>query len=195
MEGERPVFGSDACIYEPYVLLRSYMALQGREEIALPEETEALIGAVYGEDGNQPGSGVLAEALAEAIASVEGIGPITAQNILTWFAHDHNHAMVEKLRRAGVKLAAESKPIAEDEQPLADLKFVITGTLSLPRDDIKVWIESLGGKVTGSVSQKTSYLVIGTDPGGSKYNRAQALDTPLLTEEDLYALAGTQKPL
>ncbi|MGC9396674.1 MAG: NAD-dependent DNA ligase LigA [Anaerolineae bacterium] len=133
----------------------------------------------------------LAEASPEVIASVEGLGPITAQNILTWFSHDHNHAMVEKLRQAGVKLAAESKPVVEGEQPLADLTFVITGTLSLPRNDVKAWIESLGGKVTGSVSQKTSYLVIGTDPGGSKYNRAQALDTPLLTEEELYALAGT----
>ena len=133
----------------------------------------------------------LAEAPAEAIASVEGIGPITAQNILTWFAHDHNRAMVEKLRRAGVKLAAESKAVVEGEQPLADLTFVITGTLSLPRNDVKAWIESLGGKVAGSVSQKTNYLVIGIDPGGSKYNRAQALNTPLLTEEELYAFAGT----
>jgi len=132
----------------------------------------------------------LAEASAEAIAAVEGIGPITAQNILTWFAHVHNRAMVEKLRQAGVKLAAERQAVAADEQPLVDLTFVITGTLSRPRDAVKAWIESLGGKVAGSVSQKTSYLVIGADPGGSKYNRAQALDTPLLTEEQLYALAG-----
>ncbi|MBN2394212.1 MAG: NAD-dependent DNA ligase LigA [Anaerolineae bacterium] len=136
----------------------------------------------------------LAEAPAEAVASVEGIGPITAQNILTWFAHDHNHAMVEKLREVGVKLTAESKAAVEGEQPLADLTFVITGTLSFPRDEIKAWIESLGGKVAGSVSQKTSYLVIGADPGGGKYNRAQALDTPLLTEEELCALAGTRPP-
>jgi len=133
----------------------------------------------------------LATAPAEAIASVAGIGPITAQNILTWFAHVHNRAMVEKLRQAGLKLAAESKPVVAGEQPLADLTFVITGTLSRPRDDVKAWIEALGGKVAGSVSQKTSYLVIGVDPGGSKYNRAQELDTPLLTEEQLYALAGT----
>lgn len=133
----------------------------------------------------------LATAPAEVIASVAGIGPITAQNILTWFAHVHNRAMVEKLRQAGLKLAAESKPVVAGEQPLADLTFVITGTLSRPRDDVKAWIEALGGKVAGSVSQKTSYLVIGVDPGGSKYNRAQELDTPLLTEEQLYALAGT----
>ena len=78
------------------------------------------------------------------------------------------------------------------EQPLAGFTFVITGTLSRPRDDVKAWIESLGGQVAGSVSQKTSYLVVGADPGGSKFNRAQELDTPLLTEEQLYALAGSQ---
>jgi DNA ligase (NAD+) len=116
----------------------------------------------------------LAAASAETMAAVEGIGPITAQNILTWFAHDRNHAMVEKLRQAGVRLAAAGKVAVAGEQPLADLTFVITGALALPRDDVKVWIESLGGKVAGSVSQKTSYLVIGADPGGSKYTRAQA---------------------
>lgn len=134
----------------------------------------------------------LAAAPAEVIASVEGIGPITAQNILTWFAHVHNRAMVEKLRQAGLKLAAESRPLMVGEQPLAGFTFVITGTLSRPRDDVKAWIESLGGQVAGSVSQKTSYLVVGADPGGSKFNRAQELDTPLLTEEQLYALAGSQ---
>ncbi len=138
-----------------------------------------------------PTLGALAEAPAEVIASVEGIGPITAQNILTWFAHVHNRAMVEKLRQAGLKLAAESKAVVVGEQPLADLTFVITGALSRPRDDVKAWIASLGGKVAGSVSQKTSYLVVGADPGGSKYNRAQELNTPLLTEEQLYALAGS----
>lgn len=132
----------------------------------------------------------LARASAEAIASVEGIGPVTAQNIVTWFAHVHNRAMVEKLRQAGLKLAKESRVVV-GEQPLAGLTFVITGTLSCSRDDVKAWIESFGGKIAGSVSQKTSYLVIGDDPGGSKYNRAQELNTPLLTEEQLRALVGT----
>lgn len=139
-----------------------------------------------------PSLDALASAEAESIAAVEGIGPITAQNILTWFAHDHNRAMVEKLRRAGLKLTAETRVSVADSQPLAGLTFVITGTLSRPRDEIAAWIESSGGKVAGSVSQKTSYLVVGDDPGGSKYNRAQALNTPLLTEEQLYALAGVR---
>ncbi len=137
-----------------------------------------------------PSLDALASADAENIAAVEGIGPITAQNILTWFAHEHNRAMVEKLRQAGLKLATENKAVVADGQPLAGLTFVITGTLSRPRDDIAAWIEAQGGKVAGAVSQKTSYLVVGEDPGGSKYNRAQALNTPVLTEEQLYTLVG-----
>ncbi len=139
--------------------------------------------------GAFPTLDALAGASAEVIASVEGIGPVTAQNILTWFAHVHNRAMVEKLHQVGLKLATESRVVV-GEQPLAGLTFVITGTLSRPRDDVKAWIESFGGKISGSVSQKTSYLVIGDDPGGSKYNRARELNTPLITEEQLRALVG-----
>lgn len=140
--------------------------------------------------GAFPSLDALASAEADAIAAVEGIGPITAQNILTWFAHPHNRAMVEKLRSAGLQLAAQAKVAAAlAEQPLAGLTFVITGTLLQPRDDVKAWIEALGGKVAGSVSQKTDYLVIGDNPGGSKFNRAQALNTPMLTEVQLSDLA------
>jgi DNA ligase (NAD+) len=86
-----------------------------------------------------------------------------------------------------VRLAAEVKaPAAETSgpQPLAGLTFVITGTLSQPRDEIQAWIEARGGKVSGSVSPKTSYLVAGAD-AGSKYTRAQALGVPILDEAQL----------
>ncbi len=133
----------------------------------------------------------LAEAPEEAIATVEGIGPITAQNLKAWFERGHNREMVEKLRAAGLRLTAE---VDEDTtigpHPLENMTFVITGTLSQPRSAIKAWIESQGGKVTGSVSQKTDYLVIGENPGGTKYNRAQALDIPMLNEAALYELAA-----
>jgi DNA ligase (NAD+) len=136
--------------------------------------------------GAFPSLDALASAEADTIATVEGIGPITAQNILTWFAHPHNRAMIDKLRGAGLQLTAYARVEATPaDQPLAELTFVITGTLSRPRDDVEAWIEALGGKVAGSVSQKTDYLVIGENPGGSKYNRAQALNTPMLTEAQL----------
>jgi DNA ligase (NAD+) len=137
-----------------------------------------------------PSLDALSSASAEAIAAVGGIGPITAQNILTWFAHERNRAMIEKLRRARVRLARET-PVkrAPTAQPLAGRTFVITGTLSQPRNAVKAWIESQGGKVTSSVSKNTAYLVVGENPGGSKVTRAQALGTPILTESQLYQLA------
>ena len=136
-----------------------------------------------------PSLAALASASEESIAAVEGIGPITAQNILTWFASPHNRDMVDKLRQAGLRLESEGKAAAiVGEQPLVGLTFVITGTLSQPRNDVIAWIESQGGKVAGSVSQKTSYLVTGENPGGSKFNRAQALNIPMLNEDQLRAL-------
>jgi DNA ligase (NAD+) len=138
-----------------------------------------------------PALDALAEAPEEAVAEVEGIGPITAQSIKTWFAHQHNREMVEKLRAAGLRLQAEAKaPQSAEAQPLRGITFVITGTLSQPRSEIKAWIESQGGRVTGSVSQRTDYLVTGENPGGTKYNRAQALEIPTLNEEALYALVA-----
>ncbi len=99
--------------------------------------------------------------------------------------------MLQKLRRADLTLMLpEAEPAPAGQQPLAGLSFVITGTLSRPRGEIQAWIESLGGKVTGSVSSKTSYLVIGEDPGGTKFNRAQALGLPMLDEAALQDLAG-----
>ncbi len=126
----------------------------------------------------------LATASDEALGAVEGIGPITARAIKEWFGREHNRNMVEKLRRAGVTTAAEA-PVPQQEGPLTSLTFVITGTLSRPRDEIRARIEEAGGKVTGSVSKKTDYLVIGADPGGSKFNRAQTLGTPMLDEAGL----------
>ena len=76
---------------------------------------------------------------------------------------------------------------------LAGLSFVITGTLSQPRDAFEQLIRSHGGTMQGSVSKKTSYLLIGTDPGGSKYNKAQTLKTPMLTEAELMALIAERE--
>ncbi len=142
--------------------------------------------------GAFPTLDALSAAAEETIATVEGIGPITARNIKTWFAHSHNQDMVKKLRLAGLQLAAPAKPAASvaptGPQPFAGLTFVITGSLSQPRDDVQSWIESLGGKITGAVSPKTSYVIVGDDPG-SKYNKAQALGVPTLDETQLHNLA------
>ncbi len=128
----------------------------------------------------------LAAASEEALAAVEGIGPITAHRVITWFQRPHNAALVKKLRAAGLRLEAAAPP-ADTPHPLAGSTFVITGTLSRPRSEIKAWIEAQGGKVTGSVSGKTGYLVAGASPG-SKYARAEALGVPILSEDALFAL-------
>jgi DNA ligase (NAD+) len=131
----------------------------------------------------------LGAATEETLAAVEGIGPITARNVLAWFGHRRNRQMVEKLRSAGVRLRAEAPTSDAESGPLEGLTFVITGTLSRPRSEIQAWIESHGGKVTGSVSGRTSYLVVGASPGGSKFRKAQQLQTPMIEEEELRRLA------
>ena len=136
----------------------------------------------------------LADASEEEMAAIEGIGPKIAASVRTWFARERNQEMVKKLRRAGVRLAASAEARAPTEGPLDGQTFVITGALSQPRKEIQAWIEAQGGKVTGSVSGNTDYLVIGENPGGSKYRKAQKLETPMIDEAALYKLAG-QKAL
>ena len=135
-----------------------------------------------------PSLEALQAATTAEIAGVEGLGPITAQAVTDWSARLPNREIAARLREAGLLLQA-TEPARPSEQSFAGLIFVITGSLSRPRDEVQTWIESLGGKVTGSVTAKTDYLVIGADPGGTKYARAQALKTPMVTEEELAALA------
>ncbi len=137
-----------------------------------------------------PSVEALAAAPEETLSTVEGIGPYTARSVREWFAVDHNRDFVAKLQRAGVRLAEEVRPAVAVAGPLKGLTFVITGTLSRPREEVKAWIEAHGGKVTDTVSAKTSYLVIGTDPGGTKFRKAQQLSIPLLSEAELAQLAG-----
>ena len=131
----------------------------------------------------------LAAASREELEGVAGLGPHTAGAIVEWFACPRNQEFVEKLRRAGVKLEQETPqlwPVSDRATgPLAGLTFVITGTLSRPRQEVAEAIEQHGGKVTGSVSRKTSYLVVGEAPGGAKYRKAQQLGVPIVDEAQL----------
>ena len=129
----------------------------------------------------------LAAATPEALEEIPGLGPRTATAIVQWFANPGNRQFLGKLRRAGVKLEAET-PAAPTEGALTGLTFVITGTLSRSRDAMAKLIEEHGGKVTGSVSRKTDYLVVGESPGGSKYRKAQQLEVPLVDEDQVLAL-------
>ena len=132
----------------------------------------------------------LASASIEEIQAVPGVGPFTAQAVHEWFQRERNREVVEKLKRAGVRLATE-EAAAAPAGPLAGRRFAITGRLrTLSREEAVQRIRAAGGTVTDAVSSKTDYLVIGEDPG-SKLARAQQLGVRTLTEEEFLELLGS----
>jgi DNA ligase (NAD+) len=114
-----------------------------------------------------------------------------AAAILDWFGRERNQLVLKKLKAAGVWPVMEPSAVHGPRTgPLSGLTFVVTGTLpTLSRDDAKELIESHGGKVTDSVSKKTSYLVLGEAPG-SKYDKAKELGVKIIGEEELRKLVG-----
>ena len=126
----------------------------------------------------------------EEIAEVEGFGPDRAEAVAEWFADEENRALVEELRGLGLRFEAgeDERP---QEGPLTGSTYVITGTLErFSREDATARLEALGAKVTGSVSARTTGLVVGEEPGASKLTKAQKAEVPVLSESDLLALLG-----
>lgn len=125
----------------------------------------------------------------EELAAVEGVGPTIAASIREWYAVDWHREIVERWRRAGVRM--EEEPPAEGEavpQTLAGLTLVVTGTLErFSRDSATEAIRARGGKVTNSVSKKTSFLIAGEN-AGSKYDKAEKLGVPILDEAGFLTL-------
>ena len=114
----------------------------------------------------------------ETLEAVHDIGPIVAKRIIEFFAEEHNREVISQLCEAGVHWIAVEKPQA---QLLSGKTFVLTGTLSMPRAELKEKLQSLGAKVTGSVSKKTDYVVVGDNPG-SKHDKAIKLGVEVLDE-------------
>ncbi|MCW5878996.1 MAG: NAD-dependent DNA ligase LigA [Anaerolineales bacterium] len=132
----------------------------------------------------------LATAGMDDIDDIEGIGPSIAEAITDWFSKPANQRVLAKLKAAGFWPQSAPPKAPSGPQPFAGQTFVITGTLpSLSRKEAQQLIESLGGKVSGSVSAKTSYVVVGED-AGSKLDKARELGITTLDEEALKALAG-----
>jgi len=133
----------------------------------------------------------LARASVADLQNMDGVGPNTAQAIVDWFARQANRNVLEKLRLAGVWPVAEAAPRrSAAEMPFAGQTFVITGALpTFSRDAAKEYIQTRGGKVTDSVSKKTSFVVVGEAPG-SKLEKAQSLGVSILDELGLRQLAG-----
>ncbi|MDO9197210.1 NAD-dependent DNA ligase LigA [Rhodoferax sp.] len=132
------------------------------------------------------------DATLEQLLQVSDIGPIVALSVRTFFDQAHNREVVEQLRACGVTWQ-EGAPAPVTPKPLTGKTFVLTGTLpTLSRDEAKDLIEAAGGKVAGSVSKKTSYVVAGTE-AGSKLDKAQELGVAVLDEAGLQALlAGSE---
>ena len=122
---------------------------------------------------------------AETLCAVEDIGSITAEAILSYFASPAVRELIDRLKESGVKTTYET---TVQGSALAGKTFVLTGTLpTMTRDEASALIEANGGKVTSSVSKKTSYVVAGTE-AGSKLTKAEALGIPILSQEELVAM-------
>jgi DNA ligase (NAD+) len=120
----------------------------------------------------------------ETLEAIHDIGPIVAQHIVDFFGEQHNRDVIGKLLAAGVNWPGVEKP---REQPLAGKTFVLTGTLTMPRNELKEKLQAQGAKVSGSVSKKTDYVVVGENPG-SKHDKALQLGVAVLDEAECLQL-------
>ena len=127
-------------------------------------------------------------AATEDLLQVEGVGEELAQSIIGFFEDPERKSVVEALL-SQVRIEEEPEPSGENEK-IAGKTFVLTGTLSVSREQIKSEIERLGGKALNSVSGKTDFLVSGADPGTAKLKKARELGTDIITEEQLKSLIG-----
>lgn len=130
------------------------------------------------------------------IAAIDGVGPKIAQSLIQFFSVPENRAVLERLKAAGVELAAESSSQQAKPQTLTGLTFVLTGTLqNYKRDAAGAALREMGAKVSGSVSKKTSYVIAG-ESAGSKLTKAQELGIPVLNEDHLaYILQTGELPV
>jgi DNA ligase (NAD+) len=146
------------------------------------ERTAAILAETFGSLDR------IAAADEETLQQAEEVGPKVAGSIRQFFRERHNAELVERLRKAGLRFEHEIKE--KERGPLAGLTFVLTGTLpSLTREEARAKIEAAGGKVTGSVSKKTNYVVAGEE-AGSKLDKARELGVEVIDEAKLLELLG-----
>jgi len=136
----------------------------------------------------------LMDASVEQLLEVDDVGPIVANSVRAFFDQPHHREVVEQLRAAGVHWPAIEGTASDAHRPLLGKTLVLTGTLpTLGRDDAKDLIEAAGGKVSGSVSKKTHWVVAGEE-AGSKLEKAQTLGVPVIDEAGLLALLAAPAP-
>jgi DNA ligase (NAD+) len=124
----------------------------------------------------------LMEATVEELCQIEDFGEITARCVVDFFSHPQNRELCQRLSDAGLVTVSVSEPVGD---LLAGATFVLTGTLpTMSRDEASALIKAAGGKVSGSVSKKTTYVVAG-EAAGSKLTKAQSLGVKIISEEEL----------
>lgn len=127
---------------------------------------------------------------AEELQQIEGIGPKTARDIMDYLQRPRHQELIARLAEGGVRLE-EIAQVSEGPLPLSGMTLVITGTLpTLSREAATALVQQYGGKVTGSVSKNTSYLLAGAEPGAAKYNAARSLGITIIDEDGLRRLIG-----
>jgi DNA ligase (NAD+) len=130
----------------------------------------------------------IAAATADELAAVDGVGTIIAAAVIEWFADRRHRDILDRLASGGATMTDVGEG-DEGPRPLAGVTVVITGTLAgWSRDTATDAVQTRGGKVTAAVSKKTGFVVVGADPGASKYDKARKLGVPLLDEEGFAAL-------
>jgi DNA ligase (NAD+) len=128
----------------------------------------------------------------DALQQVADVGPVVAASIAQFFREPHNLEAVQQLRQLGVTWT-EGAGEGAGERTLSGKTFVLTGSLPrMTREEAKELIESLGGRISGSVSKKTDYVVAGAEPG-SKYDKARKLGIKVLDEDELLQLTGKKE--
>ncbi len=129
----------------------------------------------------------------EELGKVNGVGAIVAQSIADFFAEPRNRDLIAKLATAGVRMADEPRTAPTGPQPLAGQTFVLTGRLeSMSRPQAEARLKALGAQTVSTVTKKTTAVIVGAEPG-SKAERAATLKVPILTEEDLLTLLGSNE--
>ncbi len=118
------------------------------------------------------------------LENIDEIGERIAESVVEFFASEENKQTVERLKGYGVQLAISAEKLANQTDKLKGQTFVVSGVFSMSRNDLKKMIEDNGGKVSGSISSKTSYVVAGENMGPSKHAKAENLGIPIISEED-----------
>ncbi|MDE0097981.1 MAG: NAD-dependent DNA ligase LigA [Gammaproteobacteria bacterium] len=170
-------------------------AIDGSRKTTLPRFLHALGIPLVGEATAETLAGhfgdldPIMDADAEQLQQVPDIGPVVAESVRVFFGQDHNREIVQRLRDAGLEWPRVEARQAREDSPFNGKTVVLTGALSMARSDARKILQSLGAKVTGSVSKKTDFVVVGAD-AGSKAEEAEQLGIRMLDEREFLSMAG-----